>query len=126
MGVLQEDIDFLEHHGVKGMRWGVRNDKENRSAKKLEKRTRRVQNRVDSTRRVARGKGTTGDKLNMALNNYTLVDAVKGRGLTRTAQARLDRAQLMQSRIANGEMRVTAMLQKMGGVPMSAINYSYK
>lgn len=48
MTVLQEDVDFLEHYGVKGMQWGVRrarNHKQSSAEKKVNKQLRKVHSR---------------------------------------------------------------------------------
>ena len=46
MDPLQEDIDFLEHFGVKGMQWGVRRDR-----------------RAAALVKVGSGQGTTSQKV---------------------------------------------------------------
>ncbi len=50
-GPLPEDVEFLEHWGVKGMRWGVRNDKERQArreqkAKKYDARAQMLQTKI--------------------------------------------------------------------------------
>jgi hypothetical protein len=50
--VIDQNVEkFLEHHGVKGMKWGVRNQRSNISTRKKERR----KAATDSTKRIAIG-----------------------------------------------------------------------
>jgi len=60
---LQEDIDFLEHFGTKGMQWGVRRNR-----------------RAEQAVKVGSGKGSTIDKLNV-YRKLGPVDFAAGKGL---------------------------------------------
>lgn len=39
--IFDEDIDFLEHFGVKGMRWGVRNDRPSGTSRRTDREARK-------------------------------------------------------------------------------------
>lgn len=57
MIIFQEDVEFLEHYGVKGMRWGVRNDDDTSSApsdaeKKTAKRKANAQKYIDKANSI--------------------------------------------------------------------------
>ena len=118
MGVpLSQDVDFLTHYGVKGMRWGVRKDREggvtrtrqgyanrkqrkaNRMSARVAKRTNRVADYQTTLDRIATGKKTANDIVLM-WNSTTLVDigtAVANReslgsAYARNRQPRVDRA----------------------------------
>lgn len=89
--------DYLEHFGVKGMRWGVRRD-------------RRAQNLVN----VGQGKGTATQKLR-AYGTTSPLDVVRGRGFKGGARIRGQRQLARNKRIRNGEASVRDRLVYVGG-----------
>lgn len=82
-GATDEEIDeFLEHSGVKGMKWGVR-------------KTKRQQGQVDRLAKVRDGNATKVDRLRVA--NRNLVFSAKG------ADKTLKRSAKFQDKVAKGE-----------------------
>lgn len=103
MEALQEDIEFLEHFGVKGMQWGVRRDR-----------------RAASLVKVGYGQGTTSQKVR-ALANYTPLDAIKLRGLKKASRIRGERQLARNERIHAGESSVKDKLMFFGGTKFQDI-----
>ena len=89
--------DFLEHYGVKGMRWGVRRDR-----------------RANTLVKVGKGKGTRSEKTRAALTTSP-VDIVKGRGLKGGAKRRGERQLARNKRVRNGEASAKDYLVYYGG-----------
>lgn len=92
MTVLQEDLDFLEHVGVKGMKWGVRR---NRRAELFTKR--------------ATGKANLVEKAYVQ-THLGVIDRVRGRGTTGGAKRKGARLHGRNSRVQEGEASVVDML----------------
>lgn len=89
--------DYIEHFGVKGMRWGVRRDR-----------------RANTHIKVGAGQGTLSDKVRSGLT-VGPVDLVKGRGF-KGAAARKGLRQLERNeRVRNGESTVKDKLLYIGG-----------
>lgn len=108
--ILEEDV-YLEHVGVKGMKWGTR-------------RTEWKQNQLESFRRVAEGKGSTPDKVygHLRLNPYN----IGAFGLPKAAAKQLDRYGKYQEKAALGKYKVSEMLNKgLLGYKISELNASY-
>lgn len=97
-----ERQEYLEHYGVKGMRWGVRS-------------TRRLQKRLDRTKRVRDGSATTGDKLKTAY--------VQGVYTQKGAARVLKRGAKYQAKIVEGDKKVREMLLLAGGIRIRDLNY---
>lgn len=97
MIVDQNVYDFLEHQGVKGMKWGVRRD-------------RRVV-------RLSRAGVKGGSKLSKIRNigNIGPVDFVKGRGLTGAAKRKSTRQKQRNKRIRQGKATARDRLAFYGG-----------
>lgn len=93
-GLTDDEIDkyFLEHAGVKGMKWGVRRN-----------------NRAETLNRVGRGEGSGMDKVKAALN-VSGIDLIKGRGLQGAAARRGARVTARNDRVQKGEGSVKDML----------------
>mgnify|MGYP000376123347 CR=1 FL=1 len=93
-GFTIDEIDqyFLEHTGVKGMKWGVRRNR-----------------RAETLNRVGRGEGSGMDKVKAALN-VSAVDLVKGRGLQGAAARKGARVTARNDRVQKGEGSVKDML----------------
>ena len=100
---LQEDIEFLEHFGVKGMQWGVRRDR-----------------RAAALVKVGQGKGTKEQKVR-ALARYTPLDALKLRGLKKASLARGQRQLSRNARVRNGESSTFDKLAFFGGTKFQDI-----
>lgn len=97
----------LEHHGVKGQRWGVRKAYSTRLA-----------GMAARDRRVATGTGSGRDKLATALttSNYAVV---RRGGLKNAAAFRADKREAHAKRLANGEATTLDVLKLAGGVRIS-------
>lgn len=93
-GLTDDEIDmyFLDHTGVKGMKWGVRRNK-----------------RAETLNRVGRGEGSGKDKVKAALN-VNAIDLIKGRGLQGAAARRGARVTARNDRVQKGEGSVKDML----------------
>ncbi len=94
---LQEDIDFLTHAGVKGMKWGVR-------------RQRRANTHVN----VGKGKGTKSERLRSAATVSPL-DLARGKGFKGAARIRGKRQTERNARVAAGEASVKDKIAFYGG-----------
>jgi hypothetical protein len=92
MTVLQEDLDFLEHVGIKGMKWGVRR---NRRAELFTKRANHKANLVEKA---------------YVQTHLGVIDRVRGRGTTGGAKRKGERLQGRNSRVQGGEASVVDML----------------
>ena len=112
--------EFLEHHGVKGQKWGVRNIRKRHRAKVLK----RQQGNVDILRRVASGKGSKLDKLAVDLSTPTYRLALNG-GSVGAAKITLDKLEMNQKRIKAGEAKTLAFMAKLGGVRVRELDYSH-
>lgn len=94
---LQADIDWLEHHGVKGQKWGVRR-----------------QRRANLLNKVGAGKGTPTEKLRAAAQ-VSVLDVARGRGFKGAARVRGARQTARNDRIKKGEGTVRDGLAYYGG-----------
>ena len=92
----QEVEDFLEHMGVKGMKWGVRRQRRN-----------------NAIARVGQGSGGKLDKAR-ALSRTSLYDIARGGGLKGGAKRKSDRFTAREERMANGKTKVTDLLVTYG------------
>jgi hypothetical protein len=113
-------VDFLEHHGVKGQKWGVRR-KQNRIARQVK----RQQGGIDRYRRVAKGKGSLGDKLTVGLNT-SLYERLREGSLQNVAKSDLETQRRIQKDILNGKRKTRALLLKSAGVHISELKYNYR
>lgn len=141
-GLTDDEIDahFLEHFGVKGMKWGVRRQKAVAAAKQRAKTPDRkgnrnnvkAQRRVDVVRRIASGKATKQDYGIALVNSLlqqgplgTAIEVGAGGGVKGAAANRLDRAAKLQGKIGSGKKRVTDKLLRMQGVDIRELKYGY-
>lgn len=78
---LKEDVDFLEHHGVKGMRWGVRSP-ESRRRLGGSGSSRRMKKRSEKSSARRKSKSLSNEQLKEAISRMELekkyVDLSKG------------------------------------------------
>lgn len=101
--------DFLEHFGVKGMKWGQRK----------ERRTARIQRRVDRTMAVAKGKGSVGDRL--------LGMGATQKGAQRQLQRYANAQAKYESKVAAGKKQLNEkILNKTGAVKLQDIDFGVK
>ena len=89
----EEVEDFLEHYGVKGMKWGTRR-----------------QNRLSRAQRVGSGKGSTKDKLGFALTDTSSIAIARRGGLQGAAKARASELKGRKARIQKGKGNVRDFL----------------
>lgn len=100
--ISDKDVDaFIEHYGVKGMRWGVRG-------------TRRVQKRLDRANRLLEGKGSVKD--------HILRPAFTKKGINRQLQRGADD----QAKILAGKKKVGNAIAVASGVRIKDLNYGRK
>lgn len=94
--------EFLEHYGVKGMKWGVR-------------RTRRIQGHIDRVAKVRDGTATTGERIRVA----TASGIVRQKGAERV----LKRASNIQTRMLAGKHKAMRILLAAEGIRVVDLNY---
>lgn len=94
----QQIDEFLEHHGVKGQKWGIRN-----------------QQRLDRVARVARGTATRGERTSFALTETSAVSLLRNRGIQGAAIARERELRARKKRILAGKASVLDFLALHGG-----------
>lgn len=113
-GLSHSEIDdYFEHHGVKGMKWGVR--KQRRHDRQL----RRIQGRVDRTARIANKTASLTDR--------ALGSAVTAKGAQRQLQRHANAQAKWEAKLAAGKgQRRQKFVEKRGYVKVSEINYHAK
>lgn len=92
-----DEEEYLEHYGVKGMKWGVRRNR-----------------RAESLARVGRGEGTKGEKLK-ALGSVSVVDLVAGKGIKGAAKRRSDAQLERNKRVQSGKANIRDKMSYYGG-----------
>lgn len=132
--ILQEDVDFLEHYGKKGMKWGVRKAASAKAGAKARSANSErfgnrnndvAQKRLNQIRRVASGKGSAADKFIVGFAKVPMQDLIVGGGLRGGAQVNLDRSAKIQKKVKAGRARTTDKLLRVGGYDIRELNYSY-
>ena len=94
--IITEEV-YLEHFGVKGMKWGVRRDR-----------------RAQTHAKVGRGEGTRGERLRSAVQ-IGPKDFIKGRGLQGAARIKGARQLERNARVRSGQGSVRDKLAYVGG-----------
>lgn len=89
---------FLEHVGVKGMKWGKRN-----------------QSRLDRANRVASGTASGKDKTVFFLTDTSKSSIKRNKGLTGAGASRARELQGRKDRIKKGEQTVKDLIALSGG-----------
>ncbi len=102
--VVDEDI-YLEHFGVKGMKWGIR-------------RTSRLQRDIDVMKKVADGTASNKEARRVGLGNSSRAKKSAANSIRRGAS--------LQEKINKGERGVTNALLKASGIRMQDLDYSTK
>lgn len=92
----EQVVNFLEHHGIKGQKWGIRN-----------------QRNLDRVSRVARGTASRSDKLHV-LNKQSALSLVRGHGLTGAAKRDMQRLTAQKKLIQSGEATTRDLLSVHG------------
>lgn len=90
--------DVLEHFGKKGMKWGVRRQKD-----------------LDRITRVASGHGSKLDKINVGLTRVSSANVRKQKGLQGAAKVKVRELEVRKARILKGKATVGDLLAIHGG-----------
>lgn len=85
--------DYLEHHGVKGMKWGSRRGKSSKNSF----RQKQFQKVVNSTNKVSKGKGSLLDKFIAGTLGMPPPAIIAGRGLRGGAQITMKNLKAQQA-----------------------------
>lgn len=111
---MHEDVEyFLAHHGVKGMKWGVR-------------KARAFQKRVDTTKRVATGTASVRDYVSVGLTTSPLSFAYNRGSLQRVAAKRVTRDRNIQAQIdtlSKGKKAAANLLLQYNGLRVKNLNF---
>lgn len=95
--------EFLEHHGIKGQKWGVRRTRFSNWQ------TKRAQNQINRLDRIATGKAKEGDKFKAARQNLVFTQ--------KSAQKVLNRTKRNQDALLSGEHQVSLWINdKFGAI----------
>lgn len=95
--ILTED-DYLQHFGVKGMKWGVRR-----------------QRRLDRASRVASGKASKGEKFAFMMLDTSRASVSRNKGIQGAAASRVRELQSRKDRIQSGQAKVKDFIALNGG-----------
>ena len=116
MTIHPEDVAFLEHFGVKGQKWGVRNTA--RSQARTSKKTAKVQETINLLEKKA--KGTATAKESAIVGNRT------GATTKKSAKEMLNASSAQRQKVINGESKTLTMLYKAKGIDAKALKYPNK
>lgn len=110
----------LAHFGVKGMRWGVRNDSKPGRVGTRQAYVNKQRQRLEPFKRVAEGKGSTLDKVAVS-QQLTLPELVRGKGAQGGAQLRVQGQEAFLKRLESGEARTSDILAMYGSIGLGDI-----
>lgn len=125
--IIDEELyNFLEHHGVKGMKWGQRKSMslDSRSPR-YQKRVAKQQKLLDRMRRVAAGNASRGDKFIVGAFRTTIANQVLGKGLQGGTARQLGQLQKEQDKINAGKRKTSDILKRSAGVNVRYLTYSH-
>lgn len=106
---MEATYEFLEHHGVKGQRWGIR-----KAPQRLSRFDEQNIGRLSRATRVAKGTGSVGDKTK-TLGRQSLVSLIRGGGLKGAAANDVAQLTARRKRIKQGKATVIDILAIHGG-----------
>jgi hypothetical protein len=106
-------MEFLEHYGVKGQKWGIRR-----------RRIAKQQKRIDRLRRVEVGKGSKTDKFIAGYAQVPLQNLILGKGLKGGAARTLNKTRDTKTKILNGERKTQDLLNRALGVNVRDLDFS--
>lgn len=116
---LSEDIEFLEHFGKKGMRWGVRNEKRESKAKEFDDKAKSLQSLIDKIDvRVAKNKRAS--PTTNRLNNKRQILAKRQEILLKDAEAK------RQGKLTSGQKKLVGAAVVAGAVAAAIILHKHK
>lgn len=95
---LPEDIEFLEHFGTKGMKWGVRKER-----------------RLDRAKRVASGNAGRADVARFIMTDTSKASVKRNKGIQGAAASRVRELEGRKARIEMGRATVKDYLALHGG-----------
>ena len=98
MGDEKPSLEELSHHGIKGMKWGVRRE-----------------GRLELNRRVASGSGSKIDKLRVAATQVSADSVRRSGGLEKAAANKVKELEDRKARIERGQASVGDYLALHGG-----------
>lgn len=103
-GLSHSQIDeYFEHHGVKGQKWGIRNQRKRDFA----------DNRLKMTKRVASGKGDFTDKFVVA-GRQSVISLLRNKGLKGAAAKEVFKLEASKKRLERGQGTVNDILRRNG------------
>jgi hypothetical protein len=129
---------YLEHAGVKGMKWGQKKNVttagfskagilsgyKNKSGQRVSGTTVRLQKNIDLNKRVASGKSGKLDKLRFAAGITPIALARSKGSLKKAAQRKVDKGAAFQKKSNAGEAKVRTAILKFGSqVRVTDLNY---
>lgn len=106
--------DFLEHYGVKGMKWGVRKGVRGRANAVV---SRKLNTAIDYNDRVASGKASAVQTLRVAVS-ASVFELAKNKGVKNVAAARADKGRAIRSRLETGEATFKDKMLTYGNVTL--------
>lgn len=94
-------VDYVEHHGTKGMKWGVRRER-----------------RLNTLKRVADGQASGKDMLN-AMSMIRGKEIVRSKGIKNAARKKVKKEEARKKRIEMGKATTIDLLRHIGSSRLS-------